>query len=186
MPMERWEIDHMRSSIQFSVRNLMLANVHGRFTNWAGELYLDDKNPGRSHVDVRIDAGSIQTGDPDLDRHLRSAEFLDAARSGYIVYESTSVDRLAGGRLHVSGFLTIRGTTRPVALEVELAGRDKDSLGGERAAFIARASIDRKDFGLNWNLALENGGMLVGDRIGIRIEVETVRTSAWTGARAVA
>ncbi len=172
-----WDIDTVHSSVGFTVRHLVISKVHGRFARWSGTLALDDARPERSRVEARIEAASIDTHEPQRDAHLRSADFLDAERHPEITFHSTATTRAGDGRFELAGDLTIAGVTRPVRLEVEALGRAKDPWGGERAGFSARTTIDRSDFGLVWNQALEAGGVVVGDKVEITIEVEAVLKS---------
>jgi len=178
MALERWEIDSGHSSIHFSVRHLVVAKVRGQFTRWSGHVVAEPGDLGRASVNVVIDAASIETGVPDRDNHLRSADFLDAARFPELTFESRRVEPLGAGRYRLAGDLTIRGVTRPVALDVELGGRARDPWGNERAGFAAKVALNRRDFGLTWNQALEAGGVLVGDRVEVEIDVEAVRQAA--------
>lgn len=178
MNSERWEIDSSHSGIHFAVRHLVIAKVRGQFSRWSGTLQVPDTGFERASLDVVIDAGSIDTGVADRDAHLRSADFLDAAQFPEITFKSSTVERAGDDRLRLLGQLTIKGVTRDVALDVEDLGRAKDPWGNERAAFSARTSIDRRDFGLTWNQVLETGGVMVGERIDIEIEIEAVRQAA--------
>lgn len=178
MSTERWEIDSSHSGIHFSVRHLVIAKVRGQFSRWTGSVVAPDGDFGRASLQVVIDASSIDTGVADRDAHLRSADFLDVEQHPELTFTSTRVERAASDRLRVVGELTIKGVTREVALDVEHLGMAKDPWGNERAAFSAKTSVDRKDFGLTWNQALETGGVLVGDRIDIEIEIQAVRQAA--------
>jgi polyisoprenoid-binding protein YceI len=178
MALERWEIDSGHSGIHFSVRHMVVAKVRGQFARWSATILAQDGDPGRASVEAVIDASSIETGVADRDAHLKSADFLDAASHPELRFRSQRVETLGGDRLRVVGDLTIRGVTREVALDVEYAGRTRDPWGNERAGLTAKTSIDRKDFGLKWNQLLEAGGLMVGDRVDIEIEVEAVRQTA--------
>jgi len=178
MTHEKWQIDSSHSGILFSVRHMVIARVRGQFSRWSGTVSAEDGDLSHATVDVVIDASSIDTGVADRDAHLKSADFLDVSHHPDITFHTTATDDLGEGRLRVAGDLTIRGVTRPVTLEVEFVGRAKDPWGNERAGFNAKAAIDRKDFGLTWNQVLEAGGVLVGDRVDIEIEVEAVRQQA--------
>jgi polyisoprenoid-binding protein YceI len=178
MSTERWEIDSSHSGIQFTVRHLVIAKVRGQFSRWSGTLAAPGAQFDRASLNVVIDAGSIDTGVADRDAHLRSADFFDVERYPEITFTSTEVARAAGDRLRVTGKLTIKGVTREVELNVEPLGLAKDPWGNERAAFSATTSIDRREFGLTWNQVLETGGVMVGDRIDIAIEIEAVRQAA--------
>ncbi len=170
-------IDRAHSAIQFSVRHMMFAKVRGNFGDWSAELDLDPEDLTRSRVQATIEAASIDTGVADRDNHLRSADFLDVEKHPHISFSSRSVEK-AGSDYRVQGDLTIRGTTRPVTLEVEALGSGKDPWGNQRMGFAARATVNRKDFGLTWNQALETGGVLIGEEIKVEIETEVVVSAA--------
>jgi polyisoprenoid-binding protein YceI len=176
--MERWQIDSSHSSIHFSVRHLVIAKVRGQFSRWTGTLEVPGRDFARGSLDVVIDASSIDTGVADRDAHLRSADFFDVERYPEITFTSATVTQASADRLHVAGALTIKGVTRDVVLDVEVLGQAKDPWGNERAAFSATTSIDRREFGLTWNQALETGGVMVGERIDIAIDIEAVRQAA--------
>ena len=173
-----WNIDIGHSAVHFAVRHMMFTKTRGRFTRWSGELKLDPSNHESSSVDVSIDASSIDTGDAQRDAHLRSPDFLDVEKHPTIRFQSTKVEDLGEGKRRVLGDLTIHGVTRPVALETEYAGQVKDPWGNDRAGFTARATIDRTDFGLRWNMTLEAGGLVVGNKVEIELEVEAIAAAA--------
>lgn len=172
-----WTIDASHTLVEFAVKHMMIATVKGRFGEVSGTIVLDEESLENSSVEVEIDAASIDTRSADRDAHLRSADFLDVENHPKLIFRSRRVESEGEGRFRVVGDLTIRGTTREVVLEVEDQGRGKDPWGGERAAFSARTEIDRTDFGLTWNAALETGGVLVSDRVRISLEVEAVRVA---------
>lgn len=178
MALETFEIDGAHSGIHFSVRHMVVARVRGRFARWQGTLRFDPENFVRSSVTVRVEAESIDTGVAERDAHLRSADFLCAQKFPAIVFESKGVETAHSGRLRVVGDLTLRDVTRELVLDVEYAGRVKDPTGNLRAGFSGSGLLDRRDFGLTWNQILEQGGVLVGDRIDFEIEVEAVRKAA--------
>ncbi|HET9596423.1 MAG TPA: YceI family protein [Anaeromyxobacteraceae bacterium] len=178
MANETWQVDGAHSAVNLTVRHMVISKVRGRFTKWNAKLALDTGDLSRSSVEVEIDAASIDTGVADRDAHLRSADFLDAAKYPALTYRSKRVEAVSGDRLRVVGDLTIRGTTREVVLDVEYGGQGKDPWGNQRAGFTASTSINRKDFGLTWNQALETGGVLVADRVDIEIELQAVRQAA--------
>jgi polyisoprenoid-binding protein YceI len=170
-----WDVDPAHSSAGFKVRHLMVSHVRGHLGPVSGSVVLDEKDPARSRVDVSIAATGIDTREPKRDEHLRSADFLDVANHPNVTFRSTAVRPTVEG-LSVTGDLTIRGVTRPVTLEVEpLAAAVADPWGNTKRGASARARINRRDFGLQWNVALETGGFVVGDEVGIEIEVELVR-----------
>jgi polyisoprenoid-binding protein YceI len=172
-----WNIDVTHSAVQFHVRHMIISKVHGRFAKWSGALQLDTADLTRSSVAVTIDAASIDTQVADRDAHLRSPDFLDVAAHPAITFTSKRVEK-AGAGYRVVGDLGIRGTVREVVLEAEFAGTGKDPWGNQRAGFSARTTIDRRDFGLTWNAALEAGGVLVGEKVEISIELEAVAQAA--------
>jgi polyisoprenoid-binding protein YceI len=169
----RWEIDSSHSSLHFSVRHLVIAKVRGSFERWSGTIQAPDGDFSKATVAVTIDASSIATGVADRDGHLRSADFFDVAQYPELRFVGKRV-RGSGSEIGVVGDLTIKGTTREVALRVEQHGQTKDPWGNVRTAFTVKTSIDRKDFGLTWNQVLETGGVMVGDRVDIEAEIEAV------------
>jgi len=172
-----WNIDVTHSAIHFFVRHMVISKVHGRFARWSGAVQLDPKDLTRSSVAVRIEAASIDTQVADRDTHLRSADFLDVERFPELTFSSRRVEQ-AGDGYRVVGDLTLHGVTREVALQAEFAGTGKDPWGNQRAGFSAKATLDRKDFGLVWNAALETGGLLVGEKVELAIELEAVQQAA--------
>lgn len=175
MPLQKWDVDPVHSSINFSVRHLMVSRVHGHFGKWNAALELDEDHPEQSHIEVHIDAASLHTKEQPRDEHLRSEDFLAVAKHPEIVFISKSIKRLDSDRFTLTGDLTIVGVTRPVTLDVNYGGKARDPWGGERAGFSARATVNRKDWGLNWNLALEAGGVLVGEKVEVTVELELIR-----------
>jgi polyisoprenoid-binding protein YceI len=181
MSKSHWTIDGTHSGIQFSVRHMVVSKVKGRFATYEGNLELDDDLTG-SKVEVRIDTRSIDTGVADRDAHLRSADFFDAERFPALTFHSTRIEKWDDEHYRVLGELTIRDVTREVALQVEYGGRGKDPWGNERVGFSAHASVDRREFGLVWNQVLDAGGVLVGDRVEIEIELEAIKAAARSAA----
>jgi len=172
-----WQLDPAHTHVEFSVKHLMLARVKGRFAGVTGTVEMG-ADPSASTVDVVIGAASIDTREAKRDAHLRSADFFDVERFPTIAFRSRDVRPTGAGDFSVVGDLTIRDVTREVTLEVTDEGRGTDPWGGERAGFSATAEIDRRDFGLTWNQALEAGGVLVGNEIRISLEVELVKQAA--------
>lgn len=168
-----WNIDPVHSLIGFSVRHMMIAKVRGRFNSFTGTVNLNADNPG---VEGTVDVASIDTRENDRDEHLRSADFFDAANFPQMRFRSTRIESAGNGKFNVTGDLTIKDVTRPVTFAVTDEGQGKDPWGGLRQGYSATAKINRKDFGLTWNVALETGGWLVGDEITINAEVELVQT----------
>ncbi len=178
MDTQTWNLDTAHSGINFSARHMVFAKVRGRFGTWTGKAKLDPRDLTRSSVEVEIDGASIDTGLADRDAHLRSPDFLDVERFPKLRFESTRVEKAGGDRYRIHGELTIRDVTRPVVLDAEYGGQATDPWGNQRIAFTATTSIDRGDFGLQWNQVLEAGGVLVGQRVDIEIEVQAVQVAA--------
>lgn len=170
-----WAIDASHSVVEFAVRHMVVSTTKGRFGAVSGTIVLDQADPRRSSVTAEIDAASIETHEPKRDEHLRSADFFDVASYPTITFRGTQVEPRGADRLRVVGELTIRGVTREVELDVELHGQATDPWGGTRAGFSARTAIDRKEFGLTWNQALETGGLLVSDQVKINLEIEAIK-----------
>jgi len=173
-PAGTWQIDPSHSEIQFSVRHMMISKVRGRFREFEGTIEIGER-PEDSRVDVVIEAASIDTRDRTRDEHLRSAEFLDVERFPEVRFTSTSASPGEKDRWDVTGDLTVRDVTRPVVLHVEFSGGTVDPWGNLRAGFLADAEIDREEFDITWNQALEAGGFLVGKGVGVEIDVEAIR-----------
>jgi polyisoprenoid-binding protein YceI len=178
MAIEKWEIDSGHSGINFSVRHLVISKVRGKFARWSGSIEAPTEDASKAALKVTIDASSIDTGVADRDTHLKSGDFLDVANFPEITFEGRRVEKTGKGLLRVTGDLTLHGVTKKVVLDVEDAGRTKDPWGNVRAGFAAKTSLDRKDFGLTWNQALEAGGVVVGERVDVEIEVEAVKQAA--------
>jgi polyisoprenoid-binding protein YceI len=181
MTTNNWNLDTVHSGINFSVRHMVVSKVRGRFTKFTGNVELDENDLPRSVVEATIDASSIDTGTAQRDEHLRSADFFDVEHFPEIRFRSTGIEKvgteLGTARYRLTGDLTIRDVSRKIALDVEYGGRGKDPWGNERVGFTAKGSLDRKDFGLKWNQALETGGVLVSDRVEIELEVQAVKAA---------
>jgi polyisoprenoid-binding protein YceI len=169
-----WKIDPAHSSVEFSVKHLMISTVKGSFADVQGEIVIADNDPSRSSVNATIQAASIDTHTGQRDDHLRSADFLDAANHPQLTFKSTRITA-DNSEFKVVGDLTIRGVTRPITLDVTNEGAGKDPWGGERIAFSATTKLNRTDFGLTWNQAIEAGGVLVGNDVKISIDVQAVK-----------
>jgi len=174
---QRWTIDPSHSSVTFAVRHMIFAKVRGAFTKFEGSFEYDAATPTAARTSASIDAGSIDTREPQRDEHLRSADFLDVQHHPRLAFESTSVEPLGREKFRITGDLTIRGTTRAVDLEVEHLGGGKDPWGNERIGFLAKTTINRKDFGLTWNQVLEAGGVLVGEDVEITLDIQAIRAA---------
>jgi len=173
-PSGTWKIDPSHSEIQFFVRHMMIAKVRGRFREFEGRIRIGER-PEDSRVEVVIEAASIDTRDRTRDEHLRSADFLDVERYPELRFASTSVRPGDKDRWQVTGDLTVRGVIRPVVLDVEYDGAMVDPWGNLRAGLLATTEIDRENFDITWNQALEAGGFLVGKGVRIEIDVEAIR-----------
>ena len=173
-----WVIDTAHSEIQFSVKHMMISTARGTFGKFTGTVEADEQNPTAAKVDVQIDVASINTRDEKRDAHLRSPDFFDAEQFPYITFTSKRVEQIDANHGKLVGDLTIKGTTREVVLNFEFAGQAKSPWGTTSAGFSAEAKINRKDWGLNWNVALETGGWLVGEDVRISIELELVNQVA--------
>lgn len=173
-----WTIDPAHSVVEFAVKHLMFSTVKGRFPNVSGAIALNDADLSASSVTAEIDTASIHTGEPNRDAHLRSADFLDVEQHPTISFRSTGVVPQRGDRFILVGDLTLRGETREVTLEAEMLGTGIDPWGGQRAGFTASTMINRRDFGLTWNQALEAGGVLVSDQVKITLEVQATQQQA--------
>jgi len=174
IPAGVWDLDPSHSSVNFSARHLMVSKVRGRFTSFSGSITIAD-DPLRSSVTASIDAASIDSRDEKRDGHLKSPDFLDVDQHPTLTFASSAVRPDGDGSYTVHGDLTIRGTTRPVTLSLEYNGVQTDPWGGIRIGFDARTELSRKDFGLEWNVPLDGGGVLVGDKITIELEIEAVK-----------
>jgi polyisoprenoid-binding protein YceI len=171
-----WNIDPIHSVAEFKVKHMMISNVKGQFTGVSGKLSLDETDLLNSQVEATIDASSINTREPQRDAHLKSPDFFDVEKFPTLSFQSTHVSRTGEAELAVDGDLTIHGVTRKVTFDVEgPAAPAKDPWGNTRLGLSATARINRKDFGLTWNAALETGGILVGEEVTITLEVEFVK-----------
>ncbi len=174
MPTTNWTLDTSHSTVEFTARHMMLTKVKGRFSDVEGTVTADGDAPASASVNVTIKTASIDTRTEMRDNHLRSPDFLDAEQYPTITFQSTKID---GAKDHfaITGDLTIHGVTRPVTLDVSYEGAGKDPWGNDRLGFTASGAIDRRDFGLTWNQALETGGVLVSNEIRINIDAQLTR-----------
>ena len=175
--MKTLNFDIAHSEVGFTVKHMMFAKVHGTFDEWTGEFYYDADNPANSKVRASIQASSVNTRNDQRDDHLRSGDFFDAERFPTLEFESTRWEETDGGYF-VEGNLTIRDVTKPITLEVDNNGSGIDPWGNMRIGLSARTTLNRKEFGLTWNQALEAGGVLVGDDVKIGIEVQAVQAQS--------
>ena len=170
-----WNLDTSHSEVTFAVRHMMISTVRGKFNKFSGTIDFNEADPAKSTVDVSIDAASVDTRDEKRDGHLKSGDFFDVEKFPALTFKSTRVEKVSDNSGRVYGDLTIRDVTRPVVLDVEYAGQARSPWGTTSAGFSATTKINRKDFGLTWNVALETGGVLVGEDISIAIEAELVK-----------
>lgn len=173
---DTWSIDPDHSNVGFKVRHMMVSNVRGEFGKFRGVVDIDPRDAARSKVDVVVETASITTGVTKRDEHLRSADFFDTAKYPTMAFVSRQVKKVGADRLKVYGLLTLHGITREVVLDVEgPTSAYKDPWGNIKRGAVATTKINRKDFGLIWNAALESGGMVVGDEVTISLEIELVK-----------
>lgn len=172
---ENWVLDPAHSEILFKVKHLMITNVRGEFRKFTAEAVTNGFDFNKASVHVNIDASSLFTNEDSRDAHLKSADFFDVENYKEITFDSTSVNKVYDEEYELKGNLTIKGVTKEVKLGVEFGGINKDPWGNEKAGFSLSGKINRKDWGLTWNAALETGGVLVGDEVKINAEVQFVK-----------
>lgn len=179
-----WTIDTAHSVVEFSVKHLVVATAKGRFTKVSGQAEFDEANPANSWIEATIDASSINTGDEKRDGHLVSPDFFEVEKYPTITFKSKKVEK-DGGDYKITGDLTMHGVTKEVTLQTEYSGQTKNPFSGNiHAGFSAHTSINRKDFDLNWNVALEAGGVMVSEKVNINLEVELIKVPAPVEAEA--
>lgn len=179
-----WNLDPTHSSIEFSVKHMMMTTVRGRFKEVRGTVTIDEDNPNNSRVEVQMEVDSIDTGVADRDAHLKSPDFFDAESHPTITFRSKRVDGCTdeeGCKFQLTGDLTIRDTTMEITLDCVFEGRGTDPWGGERLGFGATGDVDRRDWGLRWNQAIETGGVLVANKVKFDIEVQFVKQEVAAG-----
>ncbi len=180
-----WQLDTVHSHVGFSVKHLMVATARGTFKTYTGSVQLDQKDFTKSVFQGEIDVASIDTGNADRDNHLRNNDFFDVANHPKITFKSTSIEHKSEGDYVVHGDLTIRGVTRPVALEVEYTGTAKSLYGHHVAGFTVRGTINRKDFGVSFNAPLETGGIALGEKVKLELDIEAIEHADQPAAAAV-
>jgi polyisoprenoid-binding protein YceI len=173
-----WTIDPAHTEVGFAVRHLMLSTVRGRFGAVTGTVTVDEENPNSAKLDVTIDVASVDTRQEMRDNHLRSADFFDVANYPTMRFVSKRIEGDVTNKFRVIGDLTIKNTTREVALDATLEGRAMDPWGNDRVGFSATGKLNREEFGLTWNQALETGGVVVGNEVKLSIDAELVRQAA--------
>jgi polyisoprenoid-binding protein YceI len=169
-----WVLDPSHTYLGFAAKHAMVTTVRGSFLDFEGSLNLDGDNPANSSATLVIQAASFDSGNEQRDGHVKGADFLDVDNHPQLTFNSTSV-RAVGTDFVLAGDLTIRGTTRPVEIAVELEGLESDPFGNQRVGFSGSTTISRKDFGLTWNVALESGGILVSDKVKITLDVSAIK-----------
>ena len=171
-----WQIDPTHSLVEFAVKHMMFATVKGRFTGFAGRIVTEGDDPTRGSVEVEIDSDTVDTRDEKRDQHLRAGDFFETETHPNITFRSTRVESVDGiSRFRVIGDLTIRGVTREVVLDATFNGRGTNPWGQEVAGYSVETEINRKDYGVEWNAALEGGGVLVGEKVKITLELEAAK-----------
>jgi polyisoprenoid-binding protein YceI len=176
IPAGTWQIDTAHSGVSFSVRHLMVSKVRGRFASFSGTITVAE-NPLESFVEATVDMSSVDTNDAGRDEHLRTNDFFDIANFPTMTFRSTGVEE-SGGDYKLHGDLTIKGVTRPVTFDLEVGGVSRDPWGNTKAGFTASGTVNRKDYGMEWNAALETGGVVVGDKVTIELDVEAALQNA--------
>lgn len=174
---QAFQVDKSHSEAAFQVRHL-ISKVRGRFGDFSGTIQIDKANPSASSVEFAIKTTTVTTEDASRDKHLRSVEFFDVEKYPNITFKSTSVKPAGKDLYDVAGVLSMKGVDKPVTVRVSFLGFAKDPWGNDRAAFEATVTLNRKDFGMNWNKALDNGGYLVGDDVRVDISLETMLAKA--------
>ncbi len=177
-----WIVDNSHSEVEFTVKHLMISTVKGRFKTLGGTVVFDPANHTTSEIDVTIDAASVDTHDEKRDGHLKSPDFFDVAQYPTLTFKSTNVEKISDENFKVTGDLTMHGVTKPVVLDVEYGGQGKSPFGYTAAGFTAKTSLNRKDFGLNWNVAMEAGGVMVSEKVNINLEIELIAQPAAVAA----
>ncbi|MFF5334969.1 YceI family protein [Streptomyces sp. NPDC013181] len=172
-----YTIDPAHSSIGFTVRHAMVTNVRGSFAEHEGSLTLDGSNPANSTASIDVKIASVDTGIKDRDGHLVSGDFFDAEKFPLMTFRSTSAEQLGGDKYRVTGDLTIKDVTRPLAIDLEFNGSATDVYGNERVGFEGSAEILRSDWGLTWNAALETGGVMVSDKVKLNFDISAIKTA---------
>lgn len=171
-----WKLDPAHSHAEFKVKHMMISNVKGSFSGLSGTLVENPTDPTRSSVEAAIDIATLTTGDAQRDAHLKSADFFEVEKYPQMTFKSTKVERKSEGEYRVTGDLTLHGVTKPVTFAVEgPSAPNKDPWGNTRIGLSATTKINRKDFGLNWNAALETGGFLVGEQVQVTIEAQFIK-----------
>jgi polyisoprenoid-binding protein YceI len=173
-----YDVDPTHSRLGFAAKHAMIATVRGQFKVYKGEVHLDETNPAESYARIEIDAASVDTGNADRDAHLRTPDFFDLEQHPAITFTSTKVERTDDDVYVMTGDLTINDRTKPVSVEFELTGTSNDPWGNFRAGFEGRTTVNRRDWGLEWNVALDRGGVLVSEKVKLEFDISAVRRVA--------
>ncbi|HVW30255.1 MAG TPA: YceI family protein [Polyangiaceae bacterium] len=179
-----WQIDNVHTHIGFSVRHMMVTTVRGQFRGYRGTVNLDTKDFARSSFEGEVDVASIDTGNADRDNHLRTNDFFDAPNHPKIHFKSTRIEAKGDNEYDVHGLITVRGVEKPITLRVEYLGTSKNPYGKTVAGLSARGTVNRKDFGVNFNAVLETGGVAISDKVNIEIDAQAVAVEDQPGATA--
>jgi polyisoprenoid-binding protein YceI len=175
MAKSQWKIDPAHSSVDFSIKHMVISRVKGTFHTFDAVIEADPEDLTTARIEFTVDVASVDTRNEDRDNHLRGADFFDAENYPKMMFKATRIVKKSEGEYEVTGDLTIRGVTRPETFLVTYEGQGKDPWGGIRAGFSANGTINRSDYGLKWNAALETGGVLVGDQVQVSLEIEAVK-----------
>lgn len=175
MTKTKWALDTAHSSVDFSVKHMMFANVKGSFNEFDASIEADPTDLTTASIEFTIDTASVDTRNNDRDAHLRSADFFDVENFPKMAFKATSITKTDDGEYDVTGDLTIKETTKPQTFTVTYGGTGKDPWGNEKVGFAVEGSINRSEFGLTWNAALETGGVLVGDKIKISLDLQAAK-----------
>lgn len=171
----KWAIDTAHSSVDFSIRHMMIANVKGSFNNFNAAIEADPTDLTTAKIDFTIETSSVDTRNKDRDAHLVSADFFDVEKYPSLTFRSTSIEKTGDGEYKVTGDLTLHGVTKQETFAVTYEGQGKDPWGNEKVGFSAEGSVNRSDYGLTWNAALETGGVLVGDKVKINLQIQAAK-----------
>jgi polyisoprenoid-binding protein YceI len=169
-----YDVDPTHSRLGFAAKHAMVTTVRGQFTDYTADVYLDEETPANSRVRLEIQAASVDSGNADRDKHLRTGDFFDVESHPAIVFQSTKVEK-DGDVYTLIGDLTINGVTNPVAIDWELTGTTTDPWGNFRAGFEGKATVNRRDWGLQWNVGLDKGGVLVGEKVKLEFDISAVK-----------
>jgi polyisoprenoid-binding protein YceI len=172
-----YTVDPSHTTLGFVARHAMVTNVKGSFTDFTGTLHLDGTDPSKSTASFDVQMASIETGSPDRDGHLKSADFFKIDEFPTMTFRSTSAESLGGEDYRITGDLSILGTTKPISIDLEYSGAAKDPFGNERVGFEGTATINRSEWGLSWNATLETGGVLVSDKIKLTFDISAIRNA---------